>query len=137
MRFRTTHFTSAQSGVPRSTEIVVLALLVGIAIWLVYSFAQEVYLNHRLTAEASAMQQQNRALESENAGYRKDIAAVASGASAEEDSRVNGYARGDEKVYVVGAPPIPSPAAQQAKVTASGSSPIDGIKEWLRDRWSK
>ncbi len=137
MQHRTRHLTGTQPTIPRSTELVVLGLLAALCVWLVVSFAQEIYLNHRLNAQASAMVQQNQALQAENAGYRKDISAVASGASAEEDSRINGYARSDEKVYMVGAPPAPTQTPQQPKVTSSGASPVDGLGHWFQSHWPK
>ena len=137
MQHRRRHLAGTRPTIPRSTELIVLVLLAALAVWLVVSFGQEIYLNHRLSAQASAMVQQNQALQSENAGYRKDISAVASGASAEEDSRINGYARSDEKVYMVGAPPAPTQPPAQPKVSSSGASPFDAFSRWVQSHWPK
>jgi cell division protein FtsB len=84
-----------------------MLLLVGlalVAIWIVWAFAQEVFLSYQLTREASDLKNQNAALQLANEGYRRDIAAVSSGGAAEEEARLNGYVRSDEKLYVVSQP---------------------------------
>jgi len=115
----------------KSGEAVALLALCAVAAWLIWSFGQEMLLSHRLSAQAVALQQQNTSLESENAGYQKDIAAVASGASAEEDARINGYARSGEKVYVIGAPPADPHPAPAIKVVGAQPAPWDSLRAWL------
>lgn len=89
------------------------------------------YLSHRLSAQAVALQQQNNALQAENSGYKKDIAAVASGASAEEDARTNGYAKSGEKVYVIGAPPAGTRPRPTVKVVGAQPAPWDSLRAWM------
>jgi cell division protein FtsB len=122
---------------PRSTELVILVALCAAAAWMLYAFAQEVYFSKRLSEQAASLRRQNAALQAENAGYRRDIAAVASGAAAEEESRLNGYARSDEKVYVVSAPPAAPPAARApAKADSRGvGDALDSIGRWVSDHW--
>jgi len=50
-----------------------------------------------------------------NDGYRTDIAVVSSGAAAEEEARKNGYARSNEKLYVLTTPPPATPAPSPAR----------------------
>ncbi|MGH7876833.1 MAG: septum formation initiator family protein, partial [Candidatus Dormibacteraceae bacterium] len=81
------------------------------------AFTQELLFAHGLGAQAQALSRQNAQLTAANQGYAQDIADVASGAAAEEEARQNGYARSDEKVYLLSqtapsrAPASPSPAA--------------------------
>src|SRR5712675_3492143 len=84
-----------------SHETVLLVLMALVAIWVVGSLIQAIALNQSLGRQASDLRRQNAALQATNATYRRDIAAVSSGAAAEEEARQNGYARGDEKTYVI------------------------------------
>lgn len=133
MRRRTTSTVDIRA-IPatiKSGEAIALLALCVVAAWLIGSFAQEMYLSHRLNAQAAALQQQNSALEAENTGYKKDIAAVASGASAEEDARINGYAKSGEKVYVIGAPPADPQPRPTVKVVGAQPAPWDSLRAWI------
>lgn len=92
-----------------------LALLALLALcgWALYSLLQEAYFEHQLSAQASRIAQQNAALAAQNDAYQRDILALQTGAAAEEDARLNGYARSDERVYVIA--PAPSPTPQPAR----------------------
>lgn len=90
--------------------LLLVAALALIGAWALSSLAQELYLEHQLNAQAAHLAAQNDALAAQNDGYRRDILALQSGAAAEEDARRNGYARSDEKVYVISAAPSPSPS---------------------------
>src|ERR1700752_996646 len=94
----------------RAKPVAVLLGLAVISVWAVSSLAQELYLEHQLNTQASHLAAQNGALAAQNEGYRRDIMALQTGAAAEEDARLNGYARSDEKVYLISSPPSPSPA---------------------------
>jgi cell division protein FtsB len=97
---------------PLSKEVALLALLLVAVVWVGYGFAQEMLLNHRLNAQVADLRQQNAAIAAANNGYRQDLLASSVGAAAGEDARQHGYARNDERVYVVGRPaPTPPPAA--------------------------
>ena len=103
------------------------------AAWMAFAFVQEVMASRHIAQQAAALRQQNSTLQSENAGYARDIAAVASGAAAEEEARRNGYARPGEKVYVVAAPPEQSVAAiPVVKVETSKAGVGEGVARWLR-----
>ncbi len=119
-----------------------LGLAATIGVWVVYSFAQEAYLNYRLSAQASVLRQQNANLKVQEAGYHRDILASMAGTAAEEDARVNGYARPDEKVYVVGPPTVSSasPETKQkrvVKVERTGSDFWQVIGRWVADLWHR
>lgn len=119
-------------------ELVFLVALSAIGLWMLWSFAQEVALSHRLGQQAAAMRHQNAALQAENDGYQKDIAAMAGGGGAEEEARLNGYARSDEKLYLIGAPPPPPPAGRVVvKVDDSPLNPADMIRRWLAHNWHR
>ena len=90
------------------------ALLLGavliLAAWTLYAFAQEAYIGHKLTQQAAELHRQNMVLAAQNQGYRKDVQAITSGTASEEEARLNGYARANERVYLVTVAPSPSPA---------------------------
>jgi cell division protein FtsB len=123
--------------------LILVALAVG-AIWLVWSFAQEVLLSHGLARQAATLRQQNAALQTENRGYQRDIVASTSGAASEEEARGDGYSKPKEKLYMIGdsaAPtprtaPVPGPAsakAKPAKRTQQGGKPsaLQRLPDWL------
>src|SRR5437016_7788469 len=92
-----------------SRETLIVGLLVLVAIWLVWSFAQEVILSRDLGHQAADLRQQNSALQAENRGYQRDIVASTSGAAAEEEARGDGYSKPKEKLYLIGDSPSPTP----------------------------
>jgi cell division protein FtsB len=98
--------TSAH-GVRRTIVIAVVAVL---AVWTAYAFAQEAYIGHKLSQQVADLHQQNARLSAENNGYRKDVKSLTSGAADEEEARLSGYARATEHLYLVTAPPSPTPA---------------------------
>lgn len=112
-------------------------LLVGavgvVALWMVGSLIQEISLNQSLSHQAAELRDQNAALSASNDGYRRDIAAVSSGAAAEEEARKDGYARGDEKLYVIATPPpsSPPPVNVAARSRSARSGPLDALWRFL------
>lgn len=135
MRTTTTLRNSFQTSrrAPRSSEVLVLVGLVLSAAWMSYAFVQEVMASRHLSQQAQELRQQNTALQNENAGYQQDIAAVASGAAAEEEARRNGYARPGERVFVVAAPPTQPPVTKPVvKVeSAKPANPMAVVGHWL------
>ncbi len=93
-------------GVRRTVVVAVVAIM---AIWAAYAFAQEAYLGHKLSQQVADLHQQNARLAAENNGYRRDVQSITSGAANEEQARLSGYARVEERLYLVTAPPSPSP----------------------------
>lgn len=118
---------SASHGVLRprrlriSREVLLLVALALLAGWIVWAFAQELYLSYQLSHQAAEVRSQNAALQLANEGYRRDIAAVSSGGAAEEEARLNGYSRPDEKLYLVN-PPSSQPGHSSSRA-ASASVP--------------
>ena len=92
----------------------VLLIAAGIVlIWAGIAFAQEAYVSHRLSQQVSDLRRQNAEISAQNAGYKKDVAALNSGTADEEEARLNGYAKPSEKLYLVTTPspaPTPSPS---------------------------
>lgn len=87
-----------------------------VLIWAGIAFAQEAYLSHKLGQQVSDLRRQNAQIAAQNAGYKKDVAAISSGTADEEEARLNGYAKPSEKLYLVTTPspsasPSPSPRA--------------------------
>jgi cell division protein FtsB len=127
---------SASNGVLRprslrvSREVLLLAGLALVAIWIVWAFAQEVFLSYQLTRQASDLRNQNAAIQTANEGYRRDIAAVSSGGAAEEEARLNGYVRSDEKLYVVS-----QPTTAAARGPSHASGPLEGRTGAVRQAW--
>jgi cell division protein FtsB len=103
-------------GTLRTSAFGVRHAVIGLAasisvIWAGAAFAQEAYLSHKLSDQVANMRHQNAVLAAQNAGYRKDVQALSSGVADEEEARLNGYAKPNEKLYLVTVPPSPSPAA--------------------------
>lgn len=126
-------FITSRRG-PRTSEVLVLVALVVVAAWMAYAFGQEVMAARHIGQQAAALRQQNAALQAENIGYQQDIAAVASGAAAEEEARQNGYTRPGEKVYIVATPPPTAPPVKPVvKVETARPGYPHEPTPWLRD----
>lgn len=110
--------------------------LTAVAVWIVWAFAQEVLLSYQLSRQASDLRNQNAAMQTTNESYERDIAAVSSGGAAEEEARLNGYARPDEKLYIVSAPSTSSNRGSPSSgVAGSGSGGMDGPLGGVRQAW--
>jgi cell division protein FtsB len=92
-------------------HVVTSAVFLVVAIWVGWAFAQEAYLSHKLSQQAADIRHQNAVLAAQNQGYRKDVQAITSGSANEEEARLNGYAKPNERTYLVTTPPSPSPTA--------------------------
>jgi cell division protein FtsB len=105
----------AAGNVRRSAFGMRRALLFGalllLGLWTAFAFAQEAYIGHKLSQQAADLHRQNLVLAAQNQGYRKDVQAITSGTASEEEARLNGYARAQERVYLVTVAPSPSPAS--------------------------
>jgi cell division protein FtsB len=93
-------------GVRHAVVVVVTSVAV---IWGGVAFAQEAYVVHKLNQQAADLRRQNAELAAQNQGYKKDVQAITSGAANEEEARMNGYARPNERLYLV-TPPSPAPS---------------------------
>ncbi|MDQ6876127.1 MAG: hypothetical protein M3082_00185 [Candidatus Dormibacteraeota bacterium] len=100
---------SVRTSVHGLRRTIVISVVAVVAIWGTYAFAQEAYLGHKLTQQVADLHRQNARLSAENTGYRRDLQSIKSGAANEEQARLSGYARGEERLYLVTAPPSPSP----------------------------
>jgi cell division protein FtsB len=89
----------------------VLTAVLGALGWAGVAFAQEAYVGHRLSQQVAELRHQNAVLGAQNQGYKKDVQAITSGTAAEEEARMNGYARPQERLYLVTAAPTPTPVA--------------------------
>lgn len=110
-----------------SRETILLALIALAGLWVTISLVHQISLNRSLSQQASDLRQQNAALQSGNDGYRRDIAAVSSGAAAEEEARLNGYARSDEKVYVIASPSPGSGATARPAAYKAPANPLESL----------
>ena len=96
----------------------------GIPAWVIYSPRMEADLTARAAVEPD---------ESTCDRYRRDILAVQTGSAAEEVARQNGYSRPDEHLYLVSAPPAPTPSAAPpppAHVQDKSTSALDTLRAW-------
>jgi parvulin-like peptidyl-prolyl isomerase len=113
----------AAGNVRRSTFGMRRALLIGalllLGLWTAFAFSQEAYIGHKLSQQAADLHRQNLVLAAQNQGYRKDVQAITSGTASEEEARLNGYARAQERVYLVTVAPSPSPASPSPSATPS------------------
>jgi cell division protein FtsB len=89
---------------------VVIAVVAVGCIWAGIAFAQEGFVGHKLNQQVTDLRRQNAVLAAQNQGYKKDVQAITSGSADEEEARLNGYARPNERLYLVTAVPTPSPA---------------------------
>jgi cell division protein FtsB len=87
----------------------ILVAIVAAAIWAGIAFTQEAYIGHKLSQQAADLRRQNTVLAAQNQGYHKDVQAITSGAADEEEARLNGYAKPQERLYLITAAPSPSP----------------------------
>ncbi|HKW58416.1 MAG TPA: septum formation initiator family protein [Candidatus Dormibacteraeota bacterium] len=93
-------------------QLVILIVVAAALVWGGIAFAQEAYVSHRLSQQVADLRRQNAEIEAQNAGYKKDVKALQSGTADEEEARMNGYARPNERLYLVtAASPSPSPPA--------------------------
>lgn len=124
-----------------SKEFALLAMLLVAVLWVGYAFAQEVFLNHRLNANAADLRQQNATIAAQNQAYRRDLLASSAGTAADEDARAHGYARSDERVYIVGRPAAAQTpkAAGTVKVSVEGqgSGPWQSLGRWIANFWHR
>ena len=107
-----------------SPQAILLAIMAVIGLWMVGSLVQEVSLDRSLSHQASQLRDQNAAIAATNQSYRRDIAAVESGAAAEEEARRDGYARSDEHLYIIATPPPAAPPAGQHASSPSGPAAV-------------
>jgi cell division protein FtsB len=104
------------AGSVRTNSFGVRKTVVGLAaaaalVWAGIAFAQEAYIGHKLSQQVSDLRKQNTEIAARNAGYRKDVQGLTNGTADEEEARLNGYAKPNEKTYLVTTPPSPSPNA--------------------------
>jgi len=99
---------------------VVIAVVLVALIWAGIAFAQEAYIGHKLGQQVADLRHQNLVLAAQNQGYKKDVQAITSGTANEEEARLNGYSKPQERLYLVTAAPLPSPTPA---ATASPSAP--------------
>lgn len=92
-------------------NLVVLAVVGTVLVWAGIAFAQEAYVSHRLSQQVSDLRRQNAEIAVQNAGYKKDVQGLANGTADEEEARLNGYAKPNERTYLVTGPASPSPSA--------------------------
>ena len=112
-----------------SHQTVILAAMAVFALWMAGSLVQELSLNQTLSRQAGDLRERNAALRTTNEEYRRDIAAVSSGAAAEEEARKGGYARSDEHLYLVATPPPPTAAPRPRPKPAPGwPGPFDLLR---------
>jgi len=127
---------------PLSKEFALLALMLVATLWVGYVFAQEALLNHGLNAKAADLRRQNATIAAQNVAYQRDLAVGSTGSAADEDARAHGYARNDERVYVVN-----RPAATASAATAKPAEPVarvsgsvgrsDSLWRWLGNLWHR
>src|SRR5947209_19027823 len=84
-----------------SKELAMLVLVAAVGVWVVYWFAQEAYLNYRLSAQASALRQQNASRKVQETGYHRDIVASMAGGAAHEERRLTRDATSKEQDHWV------------------------------------
>jgi cell division protein FtsB len=92
-------------------------------VWAGVAFAQEAYVGHKLSQQVADLRKQNVELAAQNQGYRKDVQAITSGSANEEEARLNGYTRPNERLYLVAPVPTPSPTPRTSPRPSPATSP--------------
>jgi cell division protein FtsB len=139
----TTRVGKVNMPAPFSKEFALLVVLVAVVLWVAVAFGQEVLFTQRLNAQAADLRKQNAAIASANNGYRRDLSASSTGATADEDAREHGYARSDERVYIVGgsaptsAPAVARPAVTTKKVGGDQDGLWQSLGRWIADFWHR
>jgi hypothetical protein len=115
------------SGTLRSNTLgvrraVVILVVLGALVWAAVAFAQEAFIGHKLSQQVADLRHQNVVFAAQNQGYKKDVAAITSGAADEEEARLNGYAKPQERLYLVTAAPSPSPKPSASPSPAASPS---------------
>jgi len=139
----TTRVGKVNMPAPFSKEFALLVVLVAVVLWVAVAFGQEVLFTQRLNAQAADLRKQNAAIAAANNGYRRDLNASSSGATADEDAREHGYARSDERVYIVGgsaptgAPAVAHPAVATKKVGGNQDGLWQSLGRWIANFWHR
>ncbi|HYS98441.1 MAG TPA: hypothetical protein VEM94_08590 [Candidatus Dormibacteraeota bacterium] len=95
----------------RSTLILIAAGIV--LMWAAVAFAQEAYISQRLGQQVSELRRQNAQIGAQNAGYHKDVEALSNGTADEEEARMSGFAKPNERTFLVTTPsPSPTPRSR-------------------------
>lgn len=109
---------SVRSGAFGVRHILLFAVVALAVLWAGVAFAQEAYVGHKLSQQAADLRHQNTVLAAQNQGYHKDVQALTSGAANEEEERLNGYAKPQERLYLVTAAPSPVPSPSPSPRTS-------------------
>lgn len=91
----------------------VAVVVIGVLGWAGVAFAQEAYIGHKLSQQVADLKRQNANIAAQNSGYRKDVQALSNGTGNEEEARLNGFAKPNERTYLVTSPspsPVVSPS---------------------------
>jgi cell division protein FtsB len=91
-------------------NVVVLMVVGVVLVWAGIAFVQEAYVSHHLSQQVGDLRRQNAEIAAQNAGYKKDVQALSSGTADEEEARQSGYAKRNERLYLVTTPPSPTPS---------------------------
>jgi len=95
----------------RSTLILIAAGIV--LMWAAVAFAQEAYISQRLGQQVSELRRQNAQIGAQNTGYHKDVEALSNGTADEEEARMSGFAKPNERTFLVTTPsPSPTPKSR-------------------------
>ncbi|MGH7922289.1 MAG: hypothetical protein ACREQM_20475 [Candidatus Dormibacteraceae bacterium] len=113
-----------------SRENVILLVVAMATVWMSWALAQEVGLHAQMSSEAAALRQQNGALAAQNHSSSQDVQNVRSGGWNEQESRIDGYTRPGEKVYIVAAPPPPQAVAAPPP-RRQATNPFERFWDWL------
>jgi hypothetical protein len=105
---------SVRTGGLSMRHLVTIVVVFMVAIWVGYGFIQEAFLSHKLSQQAADLRHQNSVIAGQNQGYKKDVQAITSGSANEEEARMNGYTKPNERSFLVTAPTSPSPKSPAA-----------------------
>jgi hypothetical protein len=112
-----------------------IRLLVGLllGVWVLWVFASEILVAQRLRDHVATLRSDNARIGEQNQDLHRAFAGADTPVGREEGARRQGYARPDERVYLV-TPPV-SPAPVTAKPPVAPAAPVswwDHVRDWWR-----
>lgn len=107
-----------------------VGLLIGV--WVLWVFASEILVAHRLRDQVASLRSDNARVSEQNQDLRRAQAGADTAAGREEVARLRGFARPDERVYLVTPPSAAPVTAKPAVAPAASASWWDHVRDWWR-----
>lgn len=109
-----------------------MGLLIGV--WVLWVFASEILVTYRLHDQEATLRSENARVTEQNQDLRRALVGADTAAGREEEARRKGYAKADERVYLVtpASPARATSTANRAAAPAASASWWDHVRDWWR-----